>query len=143
MKKLILLFTMATALAMTGCGLVSRHYPGKETFNIVNQTDFEMILIRGFGDVEGTSDLTISQGEEIIALERGARCEKNQPPDDYPENYQLPSFGIRRLKLDGKIVHPDIWLRKYWDVVREVYHSTYTLTITDELIERVGFVEEQ
>ncbi len=121
MKKLILLFAVATALAMAGC---SFHEGCTVTLNIVNRTNAEITLVLGY---EGTSELSITPGGEATADEGHGRCGKNEiPPDDYPEDYRLLDFEARKLMVDGKIVSGEIWARKYWDVVREVYHSTYT-----------------
>lgn len=135
MKKCLFLVCLF-ALAITGC---SYHYGFTETLDIINLTDTDITLIRGIGP---TSETEIMQGEKINARESHGRClEKNCMPDDYPTEHQL--LYNMNLKVNGKIVSRKIWERRYWGRSSEVYHATYILTITNELIEEIGFEEEE
>ena len=141
MKKIFcLFFTFAVlVLMMTSCGLVIRDYTCETLFIIVNRTDSEIRLLRG---VEGSEKVTIiAPGEEIIADEKNGMCGKNTIRPPRPDDAQLLDDMVFKLKVDGKIVLWEIWRTKYWDFASEVYHATYTLNVTDELIESIGFVE--
>ena len=138
MKKIFYLFFtfVALTLIMAGC---SYDKTCVTILNIVNHTDAEIILIRGF---EGTSETVIMPEEEIVASKIPSMCGKNTIPGPPIGGEALFNVQYTKLKVDGKIVSQEIWFAKYWDFTSEVYLATYTLNITDELIESVGFVEE-
>ena len=141
MKKILVCLVMVTTLLMSGCGLVIHDYGCTETLNIVNHTDSEVSLIRGM--IEGSQTVTtIAPGKDALADEKTGMCVKNTIPAPHSEEYMLFDIEYTKLKVNGKIVSWEIWLAKYWDFTGEVYHATYTLNITDELIESIGFVGE-
>lgn len=129
MKKLLFCFTMLAA-TITGC---SYDYRFAVSYNIINDTDAKIVLVKG------TSE-TIMPGEEVTIHEGGGMCSKNyEPTQDYPEDHLLLNNVELKLKVNGQTVSREIWMVKYWDFASEIYHATYTLTVTDELIKSIGF----
>ncbi len=70
MKRIAFCLAVFTVF-FTGC---SYHQGCTVTLNIVNQTDVEILLVRG---IEGTSELSIPSGGEVTADESHGRCGKN------------------------------------------------------------------
>ncbi len=46
------------------------------------------------------------------------------------------------MTIDGETVSADIWLLKNWSFEAGLYDSTYTLTVTDELLEQLAEAAE-
>jgi hypothetical protein len=124
MKKLFLFFVF-TAVAVTGC-------EGTCTieFVIINQADSDIIVAMGLTGEQ----IIIESGKKQIVDWQSVLCA--------PEGMRGPfsDDGSRLLYadmyVDETIVPETIWTIKYWDpVLHDRFALTYTLTVTDELLE--------
>ncbi len=125
---------------MTGCSF-DCNYGLTIVYNVVNKTDSDIILVRGMGGSSETETVIIPKKEVIVLESHGMCCKNYVPTDDYGHrllNY-VPSFN---LKVNGKIVSRKIWEGICWNFTSQVYRATYAMTVTDELIESVGFEDE-
>ncbi len=131
MKKtlqLIALFTLA--FFMTGC----HDYTFFVDFYVENRTEVDIVV------EESGNEITIKPGEEQIINEQRVRSVTSYFPEDYYEEELFPVSSYC-LKTNDKYVSSEIWSMKHWDFTSEEYSVTYTLIITGELIESVGFEE--
>ncbi len=140
MKKLLLFFTVATVAAMTGCHVYTNFVVGWD-FSIINQTDYEICFVADgivkdyvypgekflFADTEGGKYNCIPLGElfhesEIMRLDYNGR-----------------STATLQIKVGEELMPDIIFQRKYWDFVSNSNTwASYTLTVTDELIETIN-----
>jgi hypothetical protein len=140
MKKFLLIGILALCgLMTTGCRDVD--YGCNRDFYIANNTDVSVTVIKNTG-----REYIISPNDELRISSRGGECGKRKPPleDQYPDeemimqlSHSIP-FTIQ-IKIGDEIIIPDIIMkRKYWNFTTQGnYDATYTLIITDELVEEL------
>lgn len=112
-------------LAMTGC---SEHdYGYTVDYNVVNRTEFDIVIYNG------KSKLTIQSGEAQTVHQTSGLCEKDAIiTDNFGDLLYLSGYS---MNLDGEMISSEIFERKYLVFESEVYHATYTLTVTEELLQ--------
>jgi hypothetical protein len=140
MKKLLLIGILALCgLMTTGCGgydAATIDYGCAWIYEIVNETE---------------SDIVYTCGKEVIVIKSGERerifsyhsmCGKNtivrdiHAPEELVSERKTVLYGKTLLLLDGEPLPDAIWRRSLWSFSNGiVYLATYTLTITNELIE--------
>ncbi len=126
MKKPILFFTVATVVITTGC-----EYSCLTDFIIINQTTSTI-------DVNGKYEqIKIAPNDNEVIYHWGDLCgDRGTLSDRYSEYPDTRIVYDWVLVINGESIPEEIWTRKYWNfssvVVRK---ATYTLTVTDELIE--------
>ncbi len=130
MKRIILFLPLsAFAITLTGCDPIGSYY-----WNIKNDTDSDLVV--GIeGEVPGAPEkqFVIESGEiEMVYSDAimGTRGE------DRFEAGQIMCYSA--VKINGRPVLNEIWRRSNWEFTRnEGFSSTYTLTVTEELLERL------
>ncbi len=131
MKKALQFFALlAFTFSMTGC----HDYTYFVDFCVENKTEIDIVV------EESGNEITIKPGEEQVINEKRVMRVTSYFPEDYYEEEPFPVSSYR-LKTNDKYVSSEIWARKHWDFTSEEYSVTYTLIITGELIESVGFEE--
>ena len=135
MKKLIYTFGILALLAGAGCAKVD--YSCYWHFKIANQTESNIVVVSSF-----SFDETIKPGETFEISRIMAHCDKNTRPGDIfteDEVMQISHFSDQtiKIKLNKHLLSDTLWTRKYWDFAEKEYQATYTLTITDELLENL------
>lgn len=130
MKKLIL-FIMMT-FSMIGCDR-NKHmlidYSCVWDYTIINETEFDMAYI--YGAVE----TVIKSGAKEKIFQHDTECGKNDKPTDLHAIGNLMFNSAHKLMFDGELMPEIIWKRDFWSFSTEVHHASYTLTVTNELIE--------
>jgi hypothetical protein len=125
MKKLLLFFAVAAATMMSCDPSTSIYY------EIKNSTRTDLIV--KIGDRPPT---TIPAGEKEMVYsfnETGV-----WPDEPFKGDYNRP-YSSLEVTINGILTSKDFWLREYWDFTKTgKYHDTYTLIITDELIETLS-----
>ncbi len=153
MKKLVLLFVVIAVCY--GCD--KKEYAVEcdafyvWEFVVENKTNDKEIKIDTdypLGPYANHYVLTPNKGDVIMDIGTLGGCDaKGVMPDiikDVVETFHIgygeeyPFFMI----IDGESVSQDIWLPKYWSFEAGLYDSTYTLTVTDELLEQLAEKEE-
>jgi hypothetical protein len=132
MKRWFPLLFLST-IFLTGCDPDYNIY-----YKVVNHTDSEIIILGGFPE-----NITINPGKEkVVFTGGGLNSDDYVPQDDYDSDEPL---RIRDLDIivDGKYLSDRFMTRKYWEFKNKVREATYTLKLTDELIEEIGFEEEE
>ncbi len=124
MKKLILLFAVTT-LVIIGC--TERDYGCETDYLINNQTKSELTI----EIASKNKQFIIRPGEKQVIYYTSGLCGKNTKPDGFSEGVVMKF----RLKINKKFVPEEMLERQYWDFVSELYLATYTLTVTDELLQ--------
>ncbi len=137
MKKL--LFFAALGLALAGCKIVD--YSCSRYFNVANQTGYAITVIIKTGAVE-----SVPTGSERTIYKSYGHCDKNTIPDDpFPDEEIMhitdSSDMTVQIQVNGRVVSEEIFKRKYWNFSNEAYRATYTLLITNELIESLKQAE--
>lgn len=128
MKKTILFFALL-ALSITGC---ESSYECIRDFNVVNQTRSDIVLT----SLESEETITIKPDETQTVHRISSYCDKDAKyGDHYKNDYNLLQHT---MVANGKSVSREIFKRKYWSFQSEVRHATYTLIVTESLIESVG-----
>ncbi len=142
MKKLLLLFTMAAVAVMTGCVTYGDHYYASLwRFHLNNQTDYEICFVAD-GDFK---DCTYPGMNLRFALIEGDKVLDCVPLGDLfhedeimRPNYNWGPTNILQIQIDGELMPDIIFQRKYWTFVSHGSHwASYTLTVTEELIETI------
>ncbi len=136
MRKIILLFTVATVAMVAGCTVTD--YECDTYFEIVNQTGADIVIEIGRKENIYKSTLIIT-GEEQTIYEFSTLCGKNEIADDY--FHEEENIQNLYMKVNGTSIPNAIWKRKYWGFTSVPYETFFKLILTDELIESVGFVE--
>lgn len=135
MKKQIQLITILLTISLAGCD-----YSCTWDYRIINQTNSTIDLYVTWGKKQ----TLIEPGDEQIFFTRVDLCtHRGKMPDsfaEYPENYIL--FDAE-MSIDGRQMPEEIWKRKYWEFSSNAKrHATYTLILTDELIEQIVNINE-
>ncbi len=126
MKKLLLFYIVAAA-ALAGCKdntiCISSGY------KIVNRIESDIVIELKFEDKRV---MTIRPGDTHVIYNK-TQCYE----EPIPEVTLAPEVLQAEMKIDGEIVPNEIWMREHWNVDADVenHNSTYTLTVTDELLE--------
>lgn len=151
--KRILLLLLSTALFVGCTRITSWSDCGYSLdFMVVNETE-AMIVI----DNEGTywpsygESISIAAGKDDIIGEEvqlGSCDNKTLLPDELDDDYRISQsdyYGWEgdpfTMTIDGREVSDEIWLRKHWSFESDFYNRTYTLHVTDELLEQLGWKE--
>ncbi len=124
MKKLIVFFTVAVAATMlTGCEPFSTYY-----FKIKNDTAYDIIV-----EVDGRNPIIINPNDSKTVCElSGAGI----PGDPYSLEDNMADYDV---KINNILMSKSIWQRKYWEhQSNSKYHITYTLVVTEELLETLS-----
>ena len=131
MKKILLFFIVAAA-ALAGCKdntiCISSDY------KIVNQIESDIVIEL---KLEDKPAMTIHPGITHVIYNK-TQCYE----EPIPEVALAPEVLQAEMKIDGEIVPDEIWMREHWNVDVENHNSTYTLTVTDELLNDVSLVTE-
>jgi hypothetical protein len=140
MKKIITILAMST-LACALCAACDDagkpDNPDKyvtEYYVVANHIESDIVI----EPKDGESSITVSPGETVLIDE----SEFHYRPGMANSRYW--KFVDACMKIDGEVVSKFIWDLQYWDGVRgdEVHDNrsslTYTLPVTDELLETVA-----
>ncbi len=126
MKKSLLLFAV-TAIALVGC---KKETCGTTDYIIINriESDITVELKFGEGDV-----ITIEPGKTSM-IHHNEWCR-----DANVALSMTPEILNAEMIINGAVISRYIWWHDYWDVDADIenHYSTYTLTVTDELLETV------
>jgi hypothetical protein len=134
MKRTLIFFALAAVAVATAC---KRNAPADIDYGcvweyeIANETEFEVTYIYG------GSETVIESNAKGIIFRRDTECGKNDKPTDMYIADGLMFNSAHRLILNGEFIPNTIWKRDLWSFAAEVHHATYSLTITDELIENL------
>ncbi len=132
MKKLLMFLSLCgLVVGITGCDKSCT-----TEFKIKNQTESEIIIKMS----ENSKQMTIAPDQELTVNRQHELCGGEKPSDRY---YQYPDVKMMyaEMRINGELVPDIIWKRKYWDFTSVVSRAIYTLTVTDELLENIGFGE--
>jgi hypothetical protein len=141
MKKLLLIgIVVLCGLMLNACRNVD--YGFEYDFYIANNTDTDVsvTVVKNTG-----KEYVISPNDELRISSRGGECGKRKTAldDQYPDEEMIiqplyhTSFTIQ-IKVGDEIIPDIIMKRKYWNFTTQGnYDATYTLTITDELVEEL------
>jgi len=132
MKKAVKLFCAAAVIAMTtGCV----DYGCDTYYNVINQTDCDISVDIGSGNTVYKST-KVKSGEERTVYHYGTLCSKGFIADDYfSDEEKIEDLSVT---IDGKSIVNDFWKRKYWKFTAVPYKTTFTLTLTKELLAEIG-----
>lgn len=125
MKKLVLLFAVVAGALMTGCdGFCTND------FVIINQTESEIIVDMSWYNNKA---ITINKGNEQAVHHEGHMCSPRGGAGKYNDDVKMIYANMQV----GKTIIPDIiWTARYWNYESSgKFHSTYTLVVTEELLE--------
>ncbi len=130
MKKLLTLLFALTTTVLISCDPSTDIY-----YEVKNSTGLDMTVAIG-----ANSPITIKIGEKEVAYHDNILGQwKNEP-------FKGPHINPYTLevKINEKLVSNDFWLREYWNFTKAAeLNATYTLTITDELLNSLLSTEEQ
>jgi hypothetical protein len=128
MKRHFFLLCVA-ALPLTGC---EKEICGTNDYIIVNRIESDVVVELGFGD---RPVMTI-RPEDTQMLHHEEWCR-----DAGVEISTVPEVFQAEMRIDGEVVPQYIWWSEYWDVIDvdiENHYRTYTLTVSDELLETIN-----
>ncbi len=138
MKKLIPFFTIMAIAMMTGCANVD--YGCTWDFKVVNNADLNVVVLWNGAIIKEA----ISPGDELIISSINTECGKQdgdlgdlRPQEEEIMNISSYSEPTILVKIGDEVLPEAVMKRKYWEYSSEKYHGTYTLTLTDELIETI------
>jgi hypothetical protein len=151
MKKLLIFGALASTLvlALSGCG---KQEPNGGVFYYLdfvmeNQTDKDIVVPDTYIDYYIALSVTIAPGESRKVGytyhhdEQGASVKDLYAPEDALIPYKYGYGGpLQTVTVDGDKISDAVWTRKYWSFDAEV--RTYTLTITDALLDEFAAVAE-
>lgn len=127
MKNLFLFFTAVMISMMIGCDPSC-----SMDFVIINETESDIVIEMR----QGSKQVTIEPGQEQIIDRQSGTCVI------YKEDATMIHYAD--MQIEGMIMPKTIWISRYWDCVVDNPLTTYTLTITDKLIETIlSEVEEE
>lgn len=143
MKRLLLL---VAAWLLGGCDMSipkpDVDYAYTWNFNVANETDREIVLTDIFyperqpvviapWQSEWITDIDLSGGEPTCVM------------GDIFANLQMTEKGYAdmfhfTMTVDEAVVSDEVWRRENWTFEAGVHLSTYTLTVTDELLTQLA-----
>lgn len=128
MKKLLLIFAMAVVVLAIGCK-DKEEICTTSVYTIVNQIESDIVVELMFGDKQQT---TIGSGN-TRQIYHAKRC---HPTNVMPE---MPVEVLNaEMSINGETVPSNIWRHEHWNTDSDKKnHTTYSLTVTDELLQRV------
>jgi hypothetical protein len=129
MKNLFLYFTLFL-FTLSGCAEEQVDYGCHVTFDVENKTEFDIVFML-YEEVE----TVVKSGTKGEIIKSFGLCGKNTIPTDQFAREELMFSSDCKLLLDGKPLPDAIWKRALWSFSNEVRRASYTLTITNELIE--------
>jgi hypothetical protein len=131
MKKPLIFFILAASAALSGCDALWHI-----DWVVENRTESEIVITtKRMG--ESNSIVIAPDDKQLIYFEEDLG-DPGGLPDDDGYGYQGPVLTDAKIMIDNNEVPDEIWLRKYWIFTKNSkYNGTYTLTITDELIETI------
>jgi len=132
MKKFINAFCAAAIVAMTtGCA----DYGCDTYYNVINQTGHDITIDVGSEHAMYKST-KVKSGEEGNVYHYETLCSKRSVATDYFSGEDtMQNFAV---KIDGKPLNDDFWKRKYWNFTAAPYKTTFTMTLTKELLAGIG-----
>ncbi len=137
MKKLLLFFTVAAVVAaMTGCDASYYFY-----YVIENGTQSELDVKIG-----GRDPIIIRSGDKARVLRHSELGDPGGRVEFTPSGkYVYILYKVTPVTINGQpITSSDFWLSEYWAFKRDSKFSfTFTMVLTDELIERLVSKEEE
>ncbi len=143
MKKLLMFFTVAMT---TGCTIVD--YNCNWDYKIDNQTGADIVVEVERRDAVYEST-TIEVGDTQIFYNGNGHCGSGGVPQNiYPPEESIfdASFTyLEYIKINGDLIPYNNFKSKYWNFVSTGRHHTnitYTLTLTDELLEELRQQDE-
>jgi hypothetical protein len=141
MKKPPLLICLSALICVLGVACGDGGEPNTyvtECYLINNQTESDIVIERHTGEVT-----TIIPGE-IREVQKFDMV--YEPGIAYSRSMYTVDRAV--MKIGEEVVPDSVWLFEYWDCVREDgeddyhYSLTYTLTVTDELLETIQKEED-
>lgn len=132
MKKILFFFAAATLALTTGCdGDVIVDYGCELIFEVENKTEFDIVFM-----LYEKEEAVIKSGKKEVIRSDFGLCGKNTIITDQFVPGELMFGSVCKLLLDGEPLPDAIWKRDYWIFsAKEYYDASYTLTVTNELIE--------
>lgn len=126
-------------------------------FVVENGTDDKPVVIFEEDPINGTPatvEVTLEPNQrDTIKVQSTVGYSATPLEDDYTdENFPLFAYGDRvngiigflySITVDDKKVSDEIWLRKNWSYESNNYLRTYTLTVTNELLDALPPEEEE
>ncbi len=113
-------------------------------FRVINRSERVVVISSDDPDVES---VTLAKGDRKVIcqfLSLGTVSNKKPMRDPMKENHYIGEY-LRypfTMTADGENVSDDIWLRRYWSFESGLHSLTYTLIVTDRLLERLAEEEE-
>jgi hypothetical protein len=141
MRKITIILILAIALLLSCDRHVLVDYGYSESYQVENLTDESVSVVRG-----QSGDIIPPGGKEEIYEIFGLGGESSEPmPDNRNDGYwpsdrlQNWTIYVGNRQLNKEVLNPNNW--KY--LPEGYYHTNYLLSITDALVESVGYVEEE
>ena len=117
-------------------------------FEVKNETDKAVVITDEYPYGPYPHNVTLASGKSEIITSHftiGPCDAKIVMEELYKYDFHIGVGGIAgvgdnifgypfTMTIDGVKIYDDIWLRKHWSFMPELYRSTYTLIITDELL---------
>ncbi len=151
MKRYVFFITLL--IVLSGCNKENgdetqseKTYVYTEEFVLDNRTDKQIEVINNYPESMSWDNTTIvaDESERFLqyAVWLGACFFEELLQDVYPDedmrllvtNGGTQAFSIT---VDSEKVSDDVWLRKHWEFTPGYTTWTYTLTVTDELLEQL------
>lgn len=130
MKKTLLLSFLLIAATITGCEIHCIWY-----YNVFNKSSSTINVKISEGNKNTTiTNYTITPDTELPVNKDSSDCGGKWPGDRFP-NDEFTVMMRGAITIDGNKISDNIWKRKYWTFRSQEHGGTYTLVITDELIE--------
>jgi hypothetical protein len=105
-------------------------------YTIINRIESDIVVELKFGD----NQTSIIKTADTQMFYSEVRCYK--PGGPVPD--MVPELVNAEMRIDGEVIPKYIWWGEYWDVDRSVEnHYSYTLTVTDELLEMIAVRESE
>jgi hypothetical protein len=136
MNKFFTFFVLFSALAFAGCEKqIDADGSVAWEWKITNDTDAEIVVEVSSTNngVRGPVAIPVGETKSILFLSFLTDPEP-KPAGDYYANNSLPEIYMT-TKIDGRFMSDEIWDREHWTFSSDVGLGTYTMTLTDELIE--------
>ncbi len=129
MKKLLLFCVATAAVVMTGCEGTCHIY-----YEINNETNSEIVVqIKETGE---NSQIIIMPDSKQLIDSTGGLCDYGGLPEDGDYGWKGLVISDATMVIGETNIPDKIWMREHWDFSKTAkYEGTYTLTVTDELIE--------
>jgi hypothetical protein len=131
MNNLTVKLLVFMLLALAGCAKVDASCIWE--FNVVNKTTSDIIVVKG------TSQEIITPEQTRVIHEVWVLCGENEKIGEIYIDDEAGRMLPFVLKTNDQTISSDIFKREYWTFSGKGRLGTYTLTVTTELIESVGY----